>query len=737
MAEKIKGITIEFRGNATPLQKAIREVNSDLNKTTKELSQVNKALKFNPTSLDLWRQKQELLTKKVSETEEKLGTMKTAQKQMDAAGVDKSSEEYRKLQREIVETESKLKTFKAQLREVGNVKLKVLSEQFKQIGQKATEVGTSLTKNVTVPIAAVGAASIKAFNEVKDGLNIVAQKTGATGDALKEMQDITRNLAKTIPTDFESAGTAVGELNTRFGVTGQELEKLSEQYIKFAKVNSVDLNASIGETQKALAAFGLSAADAPKLLDTLTKAGQLTGASVDSLTKGLIQNATAFQELGLNLNQSVMLMAQMEKSGANSETVMQGLRKALKNAAKEGKPLDQALSELQSTIENGAGSMDGLTAAYDLFGKSGDQIYGAVKNGTLDFEALGKAVADTGGTLDSVFEETLTPAEKFQTTMNSVKDAGYELGNTIMTMLAPYMEKLAAGAQKLSKWWSNLDDGTKELITKIGMFAAVIGPVIVVVGKLATGISAIVNVISMASGAFTAIGGVISGVAAGPILAIIAAIGAVIAIFVVWKKHGEQIKQYFINFGKKIAEVWTNLKTTVVNKITEIKNGITNAFTAIKNFISTMANAWFDAMTWPYKKAWEIIKGIVEKIKNFFPIKIKDFFGKIKLPHFKLEGSFSLNPPSVPELKIDWYDKGGIFKSPSIIGVAEKRPEFVGALDDLRTIVREESGGGNGGAAPVINIYPQAHQSPVDIAREVERVLVHLQKRREIARGNI
>ena len=111
MAEKIKGITIEFRGNATPLQKAIREVNSDLNKTAKELSQVNKALKFNPTSLDLWRQKQELLTKKVSETEEKLGTLKTAQKQMDAAGVDKSSEEYRKLQREIVETESKLKTF--------------------------------------------------------------------------------------------------------------------------------------------------------------------------------------------------------------------------------------------------------------------------------------------------------------------------------------------------------------------------------------------------------------------------------------------------------------------------------------------------------------------------------------------------------------------------------------------------------------------------------------------------
>ena len=427
MAEKIKGITIEFKGNATDLQKSIREVDKSLASTQKELNAVNKALKFNPTSVELWRQKQELLTKKIGDTETKLAALKNQQKQMDASGVDKNSEEYRKLQRQIIETESKLKTFKSQLKEIGNVNLKALSEQLKQVGDKATQIGTTLTKNITGPIVAVGAASVKSFNEVKEGLNIVAQKTGATGQELDAMQDSARNLAKTLPTSFEDAGTAVGELNTRFGVTGQELEKLSEQYIKFAKVNGVDLNNSIDETQKALSAFGLSAAEAPQLLDTLTRAGQLTGASVDTLTSGLIQNAAAFQELGLDMNQSVMLMAQMEKSGANSETVMQGLRKALKNAAQDGKPLNTALEELQSTIQNGSGSMDGLTAAYDLFGKSGDQIYAAVKNGTLDFTELASAVEDTGGTLDSVFQETLTPAEQFQITLNSLKDAGYEI----------------------------------------------------------------------------------------------------------------------------------------------------------------------------------------------------------------------------------------------------------------------------------------------------------------------
>ena len=97
------------------------------------------------------------------------------------------------------------------------------------------------------------------------------------------------------------------------------------------------------------------------------------------------------------------------------------------------------------------------------------------------------------------------------------------------------------------------------------------------------------------------------------------------------------------------------------------------------------------------------IGGVIDaagKLVDFFKnmkIKLPD----IKLPHFKITGKFSLSPLQVPKLDIDWYDKGGIFSSPSIIGVGEKRPEFVGALDDLRSIVREESMSANVN----INVY--------------------------------
>lgn len=704
MADKIKGITIEFKGNATQLQKAIRDVNSDIAKTQKELNAVNKALKFNPTSVELWRQKQELLTKKITDTETKLEALKQAQKQMDASGVDKTSAEYRQLERQIIETKSQLKTFKSQLREVGNVNLKALSEGFKQAGEKMTAFGTSMTKNVTAPIVAVGAASVKAFNEVKNGLNIVAQKTGATGEQLKNMQDSARNLAKSIPTDFEAAGTAIGEVNTRFGVTGKALEELSGQYVKFAKVNGVDLTNSIDETQKALAAFGKSAENAPELLDTLTRAGQLTGASVDSLTSGLIQNATAFQELGLNMDQSVMLMAQMEKSGANSETVMQGMRKALKNAAQEGIPLNQALTDLQSTILNGADGMDGLTAAYDLFGKSGDQIYSAVKNGTLDFTTLGAAVADTKGALNSVFEETLTPAEKFQTTLNSLKDAGYEIGGTLMEVLEPALTTIAEKMQALSEWWGNLSPETQEAITKALLIAAAIGPIILLLGKLATAISAIIGIVNT-------VGAVMGVVTAGPMALVVAAIAAIIAIGVLLYKNWDTIKEKMSALGEKLKMVWDSIKEA-------IRQG---------------AEFIYDYMTWPFQKAWDVITGIVDWIKNLFPIDLSNFFGDIKLPHFSWDWMDIGGIISIPKLYIDWYDKGGIFTSPSIIGVGEKRPEFVGALDDLRQIVRDEAGG----SGITINVYASPGMNEEELARKVEQKLVQFQKQRTMAYGGI
>lgn len=178
MAGAIKGITIEFNGNTTKLSKALKSVDSDTAKLDKELKNVNKALKFNPTNVDLWRQKQELLSKKVKDTESKLKLLKDAQKQMDASGVEKTSTEYMKLEREIIETESKLKTFNAQLKEVGSPKLKATAAQFDALGSSLTNAGQAMAG-----FSAAGAAAVA-------GMGAMAIKAGQTADDLNTMSKV-------------------------------------------------------------------------------------------------------------------------------------------------------------------------------------------------------------------------------------------------------------------------------------------------------------------------------------------------------------------------------------------------------------------------------------------------------------------------------------------------------------------------------------------------------------------
>lgn len=171
MAGNIKGITIEFRGDTTKLDKALRQINTETRNLDKELKQVDKALKFNPTSVDLWRQKQQILTQKLEQTKDKLELLKKAQADMDARGVDKNSEEYRKLQREIIETESKVKTFTGQLRKIGNVNLRATSEQFKEMGNKLTSAGQAmqgLSMAAAAVAASIGAITVKSAKWADD-----------------------------------------------------------------------------------------------------------------------------------------------------------------------------------------------------------------------------------------------------------------------------------------------------------------------------------------------------------------------------------------------------------------------------------------------------------------------------------------------------------------------------------------------------------------------------------------
>ena len=189
MADKVKGITIEFNGDTTKLDKALRQISTESKNIDKELRSVNNALKFNPRNTELLAQKQQLLKEKVEQTGKSLEQLKDVQKQMDDQKVDKQSEEYRRVQREIITTESKLKHYTAELRKanIEGTRVHQVGVQFEQTGRKIESAGQKL-RGVSAAAAAasvaLGGISVKA-GRTADDLNTLSKQTGIS---TKELQ---------------------------------------------------------------------------------------------------------------------------------------------------------------------------------------------------------------------------------------------------------------------------------------------------------------------------------------------------------------------------------------------------------------------------------------------------------------------------------------------------------------------------------------------------------------------
>lgn len=673
------GVKIELEGapqyveNMRNLTAQTKLYQAQMKRLTQELSGASAFTKSITASkalsqqLEAQKNQAKLLSDQIAKTTEKYGE--------DSTQVIKLKTQYENLQAEIAKTTQALKdqggvagAIAAEFEEVGS--------KISSLGEKVSSVGNELSTKISAPIAAMGAASLKAFDEVDGAIDTLIKKTGATGTALEGMNDVVNNIATSIPTSFDAAANAVGEVNTRFGLTGDALEELSSSFVKFAELNNTDVSSSVDTVQKALSAYGLSAEEAIPLLDRLNKVGQDTGISVEKVAQGLVTNATAFQEMGLSIDEAATFMGQLEKSGANVESVMGGLSKALKNATEEGKPLDQALADLQGTIENGTGSMDGLSAAYDLFGKSAPQVYQAIQEGVLNFEDLAGSMESASGSVADTFEATLDPVDELQQHMNELKLVGTDIANQMMPTIQKVMDELGNTIKKVSEAWNGLSENQQDAIIKALEIVAVVGPILSVVGKivgsigtLVSGIGKIIAIGPQIAGVLAPIGTLITGTiipaiggvvaAIVPFLPVIAGVAAAIAAVVVvvrnWGTITDWISEKWAAFTAYISEAVTTiheffsthmgvLGEMITARIEIIKTIVSSAIEVIKTVILAFGEAIKAATEGDWSKIGEIIKTawikinaiilsakakVIQTIMNLLG-SIKDKFAEIK-----------------------------------------------------------------------------------------------------------
>lgn len=609
MAGSIKGITLEIGGSTTKLTQALKEPQKESMALQSKLKEINKALKFDSSNVDLLNQKQRVLTQTINSTESELKLLKEAQKQYIDSGKDLDGEEYIALESKIIKTQQALENLQKQQNNFTG-ELQVLGSKVGEFGQKTEELGKKFLP-VTAGVTAIGTAATAAWSELDEAYDGIAAGTGATGEALEELQQNFRNVYGDFPASSAEVGTCIADINTRFGLTGEALEKASKQFLEYAKVNNADVSGSIEAVAKAMADAGIPTEELGNTLDKLTVASQASGLSVDAISQALSKNGVNMRELGYSTDETIALLTTFEKNGVDTSTVLTGLKAAVKTCAKEGKDAKWEMANLFEAIKDGSAT---AADAQELFGsKAGTALYNYAREGKLDITSMMDVISGSAGGLERTFNDMLDPADKFQVAMNNLKLAGSDLGTQIQETLAPMIEMLVDLCKRISQWFSSLSDGQKDFVVKAGLVAAAIGPVLIAIGKMGQGFSTLItyfgNMSTIGGKAIAALNNLTgaASIGAGPLLALVAATAAVIGAFVsLWNNNED--------FRNRMMEIWNE----IVSKVQEFCNGIVERFNSLEinfqeiiDFIKTLWEGFCNFLAPIFEGVWAQISTVI------------------------------------------------------------------------------------------------------------------------------
>ena len=413
----------------------------------------------------------------------------------------------------------------------------------------------------------------KAIQQTKDRLKQLkdAQKGVKEGsaewDALQREIIETEQQLKSLENELRTFGSVGAQQIAVAGKAMQEFgEKCQEAASKFAPIS-----AGAGALAGALVGLGVNSVRTADDLNTLSKQ---TGLSTDTLQK--MQYAADLIDVPFeNISGAV---TKMKKSMAGSGKPFEELGVYVTDA--EGNMRDaesvffdtiQALSEIPNEVERDQ-------AAYEIFGKSADELAGIIDDGGEAFRKYGKEAEDlglvlSGETLDAL-NETNDAIDKSKA---QLKAAATELGATIATGLVPVVERLSGLVERFIGWLQKLTPEQTNTIITIALVVAAIAPLLSIIAKLGGLIGGILRLAPAIVSAFTFL--------LSPIGLIIAGIAALIAIGIALYTHWDQVKEWAI-------QTWENIKlavtTAVDNARAKIEEWITNTQEKMTQFGETI-----------------------------------------------------------------------------------------------------------------------------------------------------
>nr|DAQ29534.1 MAG TPA: minor tail protein [Caudoviricetes sp.] len=676
MASRIQGITVEIGGDTTKLQNALKGVNGQIKSTQSQLKDVNKLLKLDPGNTELLAQKHKLLAEAVSETKEKLATLKTAAEQANTAlaNGEISQEQYDALQREIVETEQDLKNLETQANQSATAvqKIAATGERLKTVGDNISSAGQKLLP-VTAGVTALGTASVTTAANFESSMSQVQATMGITKDAMSTVNgqsvntmDTLSKLAKKMGAETAFSASECAEALNYLALAGYDTQQMCDTLptvLNLAAAGDIALADASDMVTDAMSALGMGVDEAETMVDQMAKTASTTNTSVAQLGEGILTiGATAKSIKGgtAELNTALGILANNGIKGAEGGTHLRNIILSLQN------PTDKAAAQMEAlglSVYDSEGnmrsmndilgdlnkSMDGMTSAEKsniistIFNKTDlSSVNALLANTGETWDSLQKSITDSGGAAQQMAD---TQLDNLQGQITILKSALEGLAISFGELLMPAIKQIVGWVQKFVDWLNGMNDGTKKVIMTVALLAAALGPVLIVIGKVISAVGTIMTVVPKIAGVINTVKGAFAALnttmLANPITLIIAAIAALVAAFIYLWNNCDGFRQFWIDLWENVkqtavtvwnaikeffAQVWEAIKTIFSTVFEVIKTLVTTYFNLYKTIIQTVFNTVKTVIT----TIWEAIKGVFTTVFNVIKTLVTTYFNIYK-----------------------------------------------------------------------------------------------------------
>lgn len=577
MASNIKGITIEIGGNTGPLQEALKGVNKTSRDLQSELRQVNAQLKLDPNNTVLLQQKQKLLAEAVSNTKEKLTTLKEAERQAEKQFQDGKigEEKYRALQREVVKTETELKGLEKQAHNC-NSALDKISEASEKVGAGAGKVSSAM-KPTTVAIVGLGAAAGNLGSDLIESMNKVEVACG----------DGTQEVIKFSETTLESFGIAQGsalDMMAQFADmgTGMGLETQNANEMSMALVGLAGDLASFKNVKVEVAKTALN--------------GIYTGETESLKQLGVIMTEANLQEYALSqgINKKVNEMTQAEKVQLRYNYVLDKTKNAQGDFANTSDGAANSMRVASEAIKEAGASIGIMLTPY--IAKAAQYISDLVKR----FIDLDDGTKKTIIGIIAVIAAIAPVAKLIQ-------------GVTTIVGGATKAVKAVSGAVKIYKGVATTGTvASKALAAAMKFLTGPVGIVITIITLLVGAFIYLWNTSDEFRNFWINLWEKIKEITANVVDAILIFFKETIPNAL------ESLKNFIVGIYEFVRGIFENIKTTIENILNNVITFISNVWNSIKEIFNSSLNAILNFINEKFGWMIQAVSIIFEGIKTYF-----------------------------------------------------------------------------------------------------------------------